>query len=60
MQISLVTPAGKLSRAGNRTTAVRWARILSDLGHRVRVSEQDDGRNADMMVASPTRIPTGR
>jgi len=51
MQISLVTPAGKLSRAGNRTTAVRWARILSDLGHRVRISERDDGRNADMMVA---------
>jgi len=51
MKISLVTPAGKQSRAGNRTTAVRWARILRDLGHRVSVSEQDDGASADMMVA---------
>lgn len=51
MKISLVTPAGKQSRAGNRTTAVRWARILQKFGHRVTVSEQDDGRGADMMVA---------
>jgi len=51
VQISLVTPAGKLSRAGNRTTAVRWARILRDLGHRVTVAEEDDGARADMMVA---------
>lgn len=51
MKISLVTPAGKQSRAGNRTTAVRWARILRDLGHRVDISEADDGAGADMMVA---------
>jgi putative glycosyltransferase (TIGR04348 family) len=51
MKISLVTPAGKQSRAGNRTTAVRWARILRDLGHRVAIAEQDEGSNADMMVA---------
>jgi putative glycosyltransferase (TIGR04348 family) len=51
MKISLVTPAGKQSRAGNRTTAVRWARILRDLGHRVAIAEQDEDSNADMMVA---------
>ena len=51
MKISLVTPAGKQSRAGNRTTAVRWARILGDIGHRVDVSEESDGKGADMMVA---------
>jgi putative glycosyltransferase (TIGR04348 family) len=51
MKISLVTPAGRQSRAGNRTTAVRWARILRDLGHRVDVSLEDDGQGADMMVA---------
>lgn len=51
MKISLVTPAGKQSRAGNRTTAVRWARILRALGHRVDVSLDDEGRDADMMVA---------
>jgi putative glycosyltransferase (TIGR04348 family) len=51
LKISLVTPAGKKSRAGNRTTAVRWARILRDLGHQVNIAEQDNGDNADMMVA---------
>ncbi|MGB0629760.1 MAG: selenoneine biosynthesis selenosugar synthase SenB [Alphaproteobacteria bacterium] len=51
MKISLVTPAGKQSRAGNRTTANRWARILRDLGHRVTIAEADDGKDADMMVA---------
>lgn len=51
MKISLVTPAGKQSRAGNRTTAVRWCRIFRELGHRVRVAVEDDGDGADMMVA---------
>ncbi len=51
MKISLVTPAGRKSRAGNRTTAVRWAKILRDLGHEVSIAEQDDGDDADMMVA---------
>ena len=51
MKISLVTPEGKQSKAGNRQTAIRWARILRELGHKVKVSEQDNGRNADMMIA---------
>lgn len=51
MKISLVTPAGKQSRAGNRTTAVRWARILQGLGHHVDISEESEGDDADMMVA---------
>ena len=51
MKISLVTPAGKRSRGGNRVTAVRWAGMLRALGHRVTVAEADDGRKADMMVA---------
>ena len=51
MKISLVTPAGKQSRAGNRTTANRWAGILCDLGHQVEVSEKDNGNDADMMIA---------
>lgn len=51
MKISLITPAKKLSRAGNRTTAVRWARIFQALGHRVRISVDYDGQPADLMVA---------
>lgn len=51
MNISLVTPAGKRSRAGNRTTAIRWAGILRALGHRVDIAETDERCDADMMVA---------
>lgn len=46
-----MTPAGKQSRSGNRATAVRWARILEELGHRVSIAETSDGRGADMMIA---------
>ena len=51
MKISLITPAKKQSRAGNRATAVRWARIMGALGHRVEVAVEGDGGAADMMVA---------
>jgi putative glycosyltransferase (TIGR04348 family) len=51
MKISLVTPAGKQSRSGNRTTAVRWAQMLRGFGHRVAVAETDPVCDADMMVA---------
>ncbi len=51
MKISLITPAHKQSRAGNRTTAVRWAAILRDLGHKVHISQEYDGTKADAMVA---------
>ena len=51
MKISLITPAGKQSRAGNRATAVRWAKILRDLGHRVEVLTENLNSNADMMIA---------
>lgn len=51
MKISLITPAGKRSRDGNRTTAIRWAKILRDLGHQVNVATDYDGARADMMIA---------
>ena len=50
-QIAIVTPAGAGTRTGNRHTAQRWARLLRELGHRVRVSVQWDGRPADVLVA---------
>lgn len=51
MRISLITPAKKASRAGNRTTAVRWARILRTLGHQVQIAVDYAGEAADLMIA---------
>lgn len=51
VKISLITPAVPQSRAGNRVTAVRWARILRDLGHRVTVAVEYADEPADLMVA---------
>jgi len=51
MKISLITPASRQSRAGNRMTAMRWARILRGLGHRVHIAVEYDDEPADLMVA---------
>lgn len=50
MNIRLITPAPRGSRAGNRASANRWATILRRLGHRVTVSTDYDGEPADLMV----------
>lgn len=55
MNICIITPAPPRSRKGNRVTALRWARILRDLGHRVRVQQEHDGRGCDLMVALHAR-----
>ena len=51
MKIILITPALPHSRAGNRATAIRWKNIFTDLGHRVEVTTQYDGKNCDALVA---------
>lgn len=51
MNITLVTPAPRGSRAGNRASANRWAAILRRLGHRVSVVTEYCGEAADLMVA---------
>jgi putative glycosyltransferase (TIGR04348 family) len=51
LKINLITPANRRSRAGNRATAERWAAILRELGHRVAVATEYDGKSYDMMVA---------
>ncbi|MBT6608828.1 MAG: TIGR04348 family glycosyltransferase [Rhodospirillaceae bacterium] len=51
MKISLITPAKKHSKNGNRASALRWAGFLRDQGHRVRIDVDYTGEPADLMIA---------
>src|SRR5436305_11860916 len=51
MNIILITPPGPSARTGNAVAALRWARILRRLGHRVTVAADYAGEPADAMVA---------
>ena len=55
MKIALVTPASATSRYGNRNTAVRWAELLRELGHKVQIQERWNGRDADLLLALHAR-----
>ena len=51
MRITLVTPAARGSKSGNRATADRWARHLRALGHRPRIITEYAGEPTDLMIA---------
>ena len=55
MRIRIVTPAVRGSRAGNRVTAERWARILRVLRHRVTIAAAFDKEACDLLVALHAR-----
>ena len=55
MKIALITPARPVAHSGNRNTAVRWALLLRELGHRVSVQTIWDGKAADLMIALHAR-----
>jgi putative glycosyltransferase (TIGR04348 family) len=55
MRIQIVTPASAGSTHGNRITAVRWASIFKQLGHRVTISQSYDGTGTDLLVALHAR-----
>ncbi|NQU62163.1 MAG: TIGR04348 family glycosyltransferase [Rhodospirillales bacterium] len=51
MKISLITPAKKQAKNGNRTTAIRWARFLREAGHHVYIDVDYGGEAVDLMIA---------
>jgi hypothetical protein len=51
MRIGIITPAPPRSRHGNRVTALRWARLLKDLDHRVTIAENYSGQSFDLLIA---------
>jgi len=55
LKIILVTPAPAGSRSGNRATAMRWAKMLRSLGHRVRVQPTWDGVSCELLIALHAR-----
>jgi putative glycosyltransferase (TIGR04348 family) len=55
MKILVVTPAPPGATTGNRVTAMRWARILRSLGHRVTLAREYRVHRADLLVALHAR-----
>lgn len=55
MKIALITPVPAQSRQGNRVTALRWTRMLKQLGHRVTLTQHYDGAAYDLMIALHAR-----
>ncbi len=54
-RILIVTPAPPGSLKGNRVTAMRWARLLRKSSYQVRVDEQYDHQDCDLMIALHAR-----
>ena len=55
MRIQLITPAPLRLNNGNKITALRWARILRLLGHKVKVQQFYDGARCDLLIALHAR-----
>ena len=55
MRIGIVTPSPPESRSGNQVTALRWAKILREIGHRAVILQNYSGENIDLLVALHAR-----
>lgn len=59
MHLFMVTPAPAHSRKGNRITALRWAALLKNLGHKVTVAQSYGGERCDVLIALHARRSHG-
>lgn len=55
MRIQIICPAPPGSLYGNRVTALRWARLLTGLGHRVRIARHYRSGSCDLLIALHAR-----
>jgi len=55
VRIQLITPAPLRLNNGNKITALRWARILRQLGHKVKVQQSYDSARCDLLIALHAR-----
>ena len=55
MKINLITPANKYTKNGNRTSIVRWAKLLRSYGHNTQINTEYDGSACDIMIALHAR-----
>ena len=55
MNVLIVTPAAPRSRSGNRVTALRWSRLLRELGHTVRITQAYERQRCDLLIALHAR-----
>lgn len=51
VRVALICPVPPGSRLGNRITALRWQRMLRDLGHQAFIDTGSTSRNYDAMIA---------
>jgi len=51
VKIALITPAPAQVHKGNRTTADRWARLLSELVHHLNIRKHWNAQECDLLIA---------